>query len=216
MPEGIFIFISVLSSVLFSQESSFEPLPLLSNKNNHQGGGYGGLLGWHWKCKWRKYLINKKINIEKKQSTKQLWVHLVRMLVSFHSSSGSCHLICSKPKPPICHPNCSLLSPWFQLLISLLVHSSNQIWKFPCSLLFSLPSVCHLVMFFPNPYLPKCQLFRLNSNATILWFLSSFFLVLCPQLKEHLKMCTGWVYSQLCTSPSLLPPGQCPWCWIMS
>jgi hypothetical protein len=21
------------------------------------GGGYGGLLGEHWKCKWRKYLI---------------------------------------------------------------------------------------------------------------------------------------------------------------
>jgi hypothetical protein len=24
------------------------------------GGGYGGLLGWHGKCKWGKYLIKKK------------------------------------------------------------------------------------------------------------------------------------------------------------
>jgi hypothetical protein len=24
------------------------------------GEGYGGLLGKHWKCKWRKYLIKKK------------------------------------------------------------------------------------------------------------------------------------------------------------
>jgi hypothetical protein len=38
------------------------------------GGGYGGLLGKHWKCNWGKYVIKKRMKITQKSWTIQLGV----------------------------------------------------------------------------------------------------------------------------------------------
>jgi hypothetical protein len=54
------------------------------------GGGYGGLLGEHWKCNWGKYVIK---NIKKKKTHCHSRLLGSQDFAIFHPSIPSCSLI---------------------------------------------------------------------------------------------------------------------------